>query len=282
MKILTQLKSNREILIKDIANKESLIKSLKIDIEQFNDAISLIENPTKYPVAAGALPPLEALKEVQSRAIDESERKAQLADAKSALSLSIESLDNLILEKSSLQNELTKIENEIIWHSEYMPLVPTYQHEFTAYADELNKQLSMCENDLRGYQDKQTKILSFISGNPNRYMLRDLYTGSLPLDRWLDRLTNDVIPQLQRKIEELKNTELPALESDAKFRTWLIARVKINEPLQALINAQNLYNSALDELSNFESECNSVLNFKLYELPRFNKIVGTDFKLKNG
>ena len=279
--IVTQLKKNQVSLIKDIADKESLIKNLKIEIEQFEDAINLILKPTKYPVAAGALPPLEALKEVQNRAVNESERQSQLEDAKSALSLSLESLDNLILEKSSLQNELSKVENEIIWHSKYMPLVPIYQHEFTAYADELNKQLSMCENDLRGYQDKQTKILSFISGNPNRYMLRDLYAGSLPLDRWLDRLTNDVIPQLQRKIEELKNTELPALENDAKFRQWLVARVKINEPLQALINAQNMYNSALNELSNFETECNSVLNFKLYELPRFNKIVGSDFKLKN-
>ena len=281
MQILTQLKSNRENLIKEIESKKSLIAKFSTDIEQFKDAIGLIEKPQKYPVAAGALPPLEALKEVQNRAVNESERQARLEDAKSALSLSVESLDSLILEKSSLQNELTKVESEINWYSVYSPLVPIYQHEFTLYSDKLNAELSMCEKDLKEYQDKQTKILSFISGNPNRYMLRDLYTGSLPLDRWLDRLTNDVIPQLQKKLEELKNTKLPVLENDAKFRSWLIARVKINEPLQTLINAQNLYNSALNELNNFESECNSVLNFKLYELTRFNKIVGSDFKLKN-
>lgn len=273
------LSEKRLNLISAINIKDEQIGVLKGEIEQFQDAINLLEKPTKYAIAEGALPPLDALKLVQKKAKTDTEKLQQINDAKSALSLSLQSLQSLKVEKRQLETELKGLEIEIDWTDNYSDSIEKYSHEFTYYSDELAKNIRLCEKDLKGHKEEKLRIESYFNGNPQNLKVGSFRNGFRKLEDFLDELTNKIIPQFESRLDELKNTKLPDLKNDAKFRQWLIARVKIDEPLNRLKVAQDNYITAYNELQNLNTECRLVLKLDVNQLTHFERVIDGDYSL---
>ena len=239
---LKALEQKESQLIADIQQQEAEIKDAKI-------ALQLVEKPLPVPVVAGVLVVFDSLKTLTDGQESETAKQLQIDNFKSAVLGCESNLERLNSELLQLKSDIVKVKEDIDFETNYLPHFQNLKTGYTKRSDALKNREKSALNDLARYKSERDSLELFFAGK--KVSLHFLPMGANP-DVYLQRLTNEYIPQKQRELENIQSVEITDTDllADKDFIAWLKARVSVDSAVNELVKSQAKY---LEDLKLFKS-----------------------------
>ena len=262
---LKDLQLQESQLLADIQKQETEIKDAKT-------ALQLVEKPLPVPVVAGVLGVFDSLKTLTDGQESETAKQLQIDNFKSAVLGCEENLERLNSELLQLKSDIVKVKEDIDFETNYLPHFQNLKAGYTKRSDALKNREKSAQNDLARYQADKAALEMFFAGK--KVSLHFLPMGANP-DSYLQRLTNEYIPQKERELESIQAVEVTDADllADRDFIAWLKARVNLDHAATELVKSQAKYLEDLKLFKSVAKDNQKGLDFAVDSLPYELKLV---------
>ena len=262
---LKALEQKETRLITDIQQQETEIKDAKT-------ALQLVEKPLPVPVVAGVLGVFDSLKTLTDGQESETAKQLQIDNFKIAVSGCEENLERLNSELLKLKTDIVKIKADIDFEVNYLPYFDKLKTGYTLRSDALKRRETSAQNDLSRYQADKAALEMFFQGR--KVSLHFLPMGANP-DRYLQKLTNEYIPQEEQELESIRAVTVTDADllADRDFIAWLKARVNLDHAATELVKSQGKYLEDLKAFKALAINNSKGLDFAVDSLPYEVKVV---------
>jgi tetratricopeptide (TPR) repeat protein len=271
-KQIGQLQSEIRLRCEEINKQEELLS-------EYAEALGLVKAKTRWLPQEGLLPPLDAFREHLEDCKTEQERQARLLEIEAGRELALRAHGRLEEELKTLRSHLAELQNDLVWVRDYSHLASRYEDSFPAppSPQRLKAQtVERLQQNLQQHRLRLERAKSWLDraqrkqdGSPHVYL--EVWSYAAPPSQVVQTYPQ-IITQMERSLADEMQRIVPEdgqrdPKTEQAFREYVIARVRLEKPLQQLLQAQMLYKQALVDFRQAASENPQGLPFPVADLP---------------